>query len=85
MNFALHFLDLSWNKIRDLGASSLIEALGWNEGLTDLALCENRITDHGVFAIGLMLSRNHTLRRLTMSSNQLGRRIPHSAAYATDC
>ena len=64
----IRHLDLSFNKIGDMGASLLANA---SSGLTVLKLRENNITDTGATAIAIAL-HHHGLEELDLSHNNIG-------------
>lgn len=71
-NATLRYLDLSWNKICDVGAQALAQALESNATLQLLELECNKIGDVGAQALAKALESNTTLQVLTLSYNQIG-------------
>ena len=57
-------LDLSWNNIGDLGASSLSEALEVNSSLTQLDLTANKIGASGASSLSDAMESNITITEL---------------------
>jgi hypothetical protein len=68
----LNSLDLSGNKICQVGASTIGAALADNESLLSLNLGLNHIGDKG--GVGLLqgIKQNRTLRHINISANKLG-------------
>jgi Leucine-rich repeat (LRR) protein len=86
-NQSLTFLDLSHNKIGDIGAKRLAQLLDGGASqsasgvgdffagstvLTELNLSDNHIHSAGAVAFGAALANNRGLRRLDLSLNSLG-------------
>jgi Ran GTPase-activating protein (RanGAP) involved in mRNA processing and transport len=67
----LLYLNLSMNKIWDIGVESLAKAL--NHGiLRELNLLANNIGDNGAFILASALATNNTLETLHLNSNSIG-------------
>ena len=75
-NNTLEELFISRNKIGDIGAKCLAEALSGDNNTTLKQLCLgcNGITDHGIEYIATMLESNQTLTHLRLPSNQISDR-----------
>jgi len=68
----LHYLDLDWNDVTDVGAGHLAEVLLGNNSLKSLSLAHNSIGDRGAVAMADALPSDLALQRLDLSSNQIG-------------
>jgi len=60
-NNTLKFIDLSYNKIGDEGATAFTNALAKNKGLARISLSENGISDEGAVKLFETLKSNSTL------------------------
>ncbi len=74
-NNTLTDLDLSHNKIRDLGAQYLSECLKENRTLTSLYIRYNEIGDRGAEALYNSLKKNTTLTLLGICHNDISDRL----------
>lgn len=71
---ALQFLDLSSNRITDLGARSIARALYRNRSLRSLNLAGCALTEAGLCLLAEALRHNYTLQRLFLDGNRFGPR-----------
>ena len=62
-------LDLSWNRISDLGTGHIASALKSNTSLLILGLNHCNISDEGIHEISESLIHNHTLKELGLIGN----------------
>jgi len=70
------------NKITDVGARAIGEALGENHALTSLTLSSNGISDDGAAGIAAGLKRNTALRHLNLYFNLVGDKGAQALAAA---
>jgi len=70
-NTSLKILDLSYNKIGDIGALHLATSLRYNTTLQKLNLTRNDITDNGATYLGNALKYNTGLQALNLTRNDI--------------
>lgn len=72
MNPHIIYVDLSNNKLADVGIKGLCQALTNNNTLQTLILCNNKISARGAKSLQKVLRNNCTLKRLRLTDNPLG-------------
>ena len=71
-NSSLRSLNMSFNKIADVGAAAVGHALKLNSTLLEIDLAGNAIGPEGGVAIGAGMATNSQLRVLNLSDNVIG-------------
>ena len=67
----IRILDISGNKINDLGAKAIAEGLHENRTMQKLDISNNNILDDGTKAISDFIKKSSTLQHLSISGNEI--------------
>ena len=74
----LHYLNVGWNRLVDVGGNAILNAAVEATRLHTLILCFNGLTDNCASGISYLLERNRSLTYFDLSYNKLG----HESAMA---
>ena len=71
-NKSFTILDISYNRIGDVGAQALANLFEINHSLKELDISKNQVADAGAQALAKALETNYTLNSLNLWNNQVG-------------